>query len=453
MDKVETQVEELAGNKVRLTVEVPRADVEHAIDHAASDLAGSLRIPGFRKGKVPVPVLLARLGRERVYTEAVESHIGGWFWNAAEKQRIHPVERPEYRYDVPSSDSESFQFIATVAVQPKPELADWGQLEVPAADPEVPVELVDAELESLRASVAELVPVEGRPARDGDTLVIDLSEPGGAAERDVVVELGAGGLVEELEQALVGASVGDTTEVDYEASEGAPGKLQATVKEIKEKRLPPLDDELARAATEFETLAELRADIESRLREQLEEELESSFRAAAIDRLVEASKVEVSGPLVEARAAELWNGLVGSLQRRGIAVDSYLQITGKSEEQARGELRAQAERSVAREVVLEEVAERAAIEVSDEEIRELIREQAGAAGEDPEAVIERIWQAGGHEKLRNDLRLRNALDRVVAEVKRIPADLARAREKLWTPDAGEPPQDTKLWTPSSKEPA
>ena len=143
MGRVETQVEELADNKVRLTVEVPRADVKHAIDHAASDLAGSIRIPGFRRGKVPRQVLLARLGRERVYSEAVESHIGGWFWNAAAKRRLHPVERPEYRYELPGSEADDFHFTATVVVQPKPELADWTKLEVAAPEPEVPAEVVE----------------------------------------------------------------------------------------------------------------------------------------------------------------------------------------------------------------------------------------------------------------------------------------------------------------------
>src|SRR5712691_1294783 len=131
MGRVETQVEELADNRVRLSVEVPSADVKHAVEHAASDLAGSLRIPGFRKGKVPMPVLLARVGRERLYTEAVESHIGSWFRNAASRSRIHPVAQPEYGYDLPASDDEPFHFTATVPIQPKPELPDWKELEVP----------------------------------------------------------------------------------------------------------------------------------------------------------------------------------------------------------------------------------------------------------------------------------------------------------------------------------
>src|SRR5436305_4223740 len=134
MGRVEAQVEELPENRVRLTVEVPRDAVRHAVDHAASDLAGSVKIPGFRKGKVPLPVLVSRVGKERLYSEAVESHIGGWFRNAAATAKIRPISRPEYEYDVPSSADGGFRFRATVDVQPPIEAADWTTLEVPAAE-------------------------------------------------------------------------------------------------------------------------------------------------------------------------------------------------------------------------------------------------------------------------------------------------------------------------------
>src|SRR6266487_3491576 len=190
MERVLTQVEELPENKVRLSVEVPSADVKHAIEHAASDLAASVKIPGFRKGRVPRQVLLARIGRDRVLAEAVESHIGGWFRSAVASSRILPVSQPEYLYELPASDDDAFSFAATVAVQPKPEPADWTQLEVPSADPDIPEELVDAQVQELQRSIAALEPVDNRPAREGDVLVVDLV---GAAEaqRDYVVDLGA----------------------------------------------------------------------------------------------------------------------------------------------------------------------------------------------------------------------------------------------------------------------
>ena len=134
---MQAQVEELGDSKVRLTVEVPGADVKHAVDHAATDLADSVKIPGFRKGKVPLLVLKQRIGKERLYAEAVESHIGGWFWNAAAQTGIRPVEQPEYGYELPDGEASDWRFTATVAVQAKPELPDWSTLEVPAAEPEV----------------------------------------------------------------------------------------------------------------------------------------------------------------------------------------------------------------------------------------------------------------------------------------------------------------------------
>jgi trigger factor len=453
MGRVETQVEELPDNRVRLTVEVPRADVRHAVEHATTDLAGSVKVPGFRKGKVPSQVLLARLGHERVFGEAVESHIAGWFLNAAASTRIRPVAAPEYAYDLPDSEDEEFQFTATVSVQPKPEPADWTALDVPYVEPEVPREVVDEELEELRASVAELAPVEGRPAQTGDVVVIDALDASGDGQRDLVVELGSGRLVEEIERALTGASPGETRQVEFQLADGSSSTAEVTLKELNEKVLPPLDDELARTASEFDTLDELRADIERRIRELLEEEAETQFRSAAVDALVEASNVQAAGPLVETRTRELLNALGRSLERRGISAEAYLQLSDQSGEELVEHLRAEAQLSVARELVLEAVADNLGLQVSDEEIEELIREQAELHGDDPDQAVEQLLTADGHETLRGDLRLRKALDRVAGEARRIPAEVARAREEIWTPDKETPATETKLWTPSSKEPA
>ena len=448
-----TQVEELPDNRVRLRVEVPQADLQHAVEHATSDLARSVKIPGFRKGKVPTQVLEARIGRERIFTEAVESHIGGWFVNAAASTRIRPVAAPEYDYDLPDSEEADFTFTATVSVQPKPEPADWTKLEVGYAEPEVPAEVVDAELEELRASVAELAPVGGRAARTGDVVVIDVLSESGDGQRDLVVELGAGRLVEELERTLIGAEPGERKEVELPQPDGSTVNATIALKEVKEKLLPPLDDEVARAASEFDTLDELRADIERRIREVLEEETDTAFRADAVDALVQATGVQAAGPLVEARTRELLNGFARSLERRGISPEAYLQLTGQTSEELVEGLGAQAQLSVARELVLEAVADKLGIEVSDAEIEELIREQADMHGDDADEAIRQVFESGGHEALRSDLRLRKALDRVAAEVQRVPAEVAHARESIWTPDKESSPTETKLWTPGSKEPA
>ena len=156
-----------------------------------------------------------------------------------------------------------------------------------------------------------------------------------------------------------------------------------TVKEIKEPVLPPLDDELAKSASEFETLAELREEIETRLRDLVEAELNSEFRSAAVDRLAEASNVSVADALVDTRANDLLAGLLRSLERRGLNVETYLQLTGQSPEQLRDAVRAEARQSIARELVLEAAADKLGIEVTDDEVKELIREEAEAPAKTP----------------------------------------------------------------------
>jgi trigger factor len=446
---VQAQVEELPENRVRMTVQVPSHDVHHAIEHAASDLAERVKIPGFRKGKVPHQVLVQKVGRERLMTEAVESHIGGWFWNAATQTRVRPVAQPEYDFELPASDSEDWHFTATFPVQAKPELPDWKTLEVGAIEPTVPEELVTQELDALRSTVAELVPVEGRPVGPEDTVIVDLISPQGETRRDYVVELGRGAVVEEIEQSLVGMSAGETKEIDFELADDAKQTVSVTVKEIKEKVLPELDDELARSASEFDTLDELRAEIEERLRAQIAEESEAQFRSDVADALVAASKVDASGPLVEARTRELLRGLARQVEARGIPLDTYLTMTGQQPEELLARLGEEAERSVARELVLDAAADQLGIEIADAEIEELVQEQAGIVGDDAEATLLKLRETGRFEQLRDDRRLRNALDRVASEVKRIPKELAEARDQIWTPEKEKQQTDTKLWTPGS----
>jgi trigger factor len=444
--RMATQVEQLADDRVRLTVDVPAHDVHHAVEHAANDLAQSVRIPGFRKGKVPRPLLVQRIGKERLYAEAVESHIGGWFWNAATRARVNAVAQPEFEYQLPASESDDWSFSATVSVQPKPEPADWTTLEVPKQEAEVPTEAVDAELELLQRVAAEVVPVEGRPARDGDTAVVDVILVDGSAQRDYVVELGSGRLVEEVENGVIGLSPGESREIAYEVADGARRTATVVLKELKEPVLPPLDDDLAKAASEFDTLGELRGEIEERLTSQVADELEGVFRAAAVDELVRSTSFVPTGPLVELRTRELLNALAQSLQQRGVDAASYLQLTGQSPEELEQRLRAEASLSVARELVLEAVADKLGIEVSDDEIRGELR-TAGESDED----IEEFVAEGGADRVRGDIRLKKALDRIAAEVKPIAPELHEARESIWTPEKEQPAQPPKLWTPGSKE--
>ena len=446
-----TKVEELPESRVRLEIEVPEEDVQHALEHAASDLAGSLKIPGFRKGKAPIQVVSARIGREALWEEAVRSHVDGWFWAAAADSGVRPVANPEVEVaDGPPDEGETFRFSATVSVVPTPKIGDWQDLEVPTVEAEVPEELVEAELERVRETVAELAPVE-RPVQPGDAVVIDLDgEEPGTTQRDYVVEVGTGRLVDEIEAALVGMSPGDVKEVEFELADDRKATVEVTAKEVKEKILPPLDDDLARAATEFETLADLRASIEGQLHEQLESELEAQLRQDAVDALVAATSFEGLEPMVERRTAELANGFVRSIEGRGLSLEAYMAMTGQTEQQLVERLRAESEQSLKRELVLDAVADELGLAVEDEAIETLVREQAEEAGEDPEQVLVAVRDGRGFEQLRGDLRMRKALDEVVARVKKIPVELARAREKLWTPEKEKGAAEKTLWTPGSE---
>jgi trigger factor len=446
------QVEEVGENRVRLTVEVPPEQVKHAVEHALHDLSETAKIPGFRQGKVPQPILVSRLGKDRIYAEAVDSHIGGWFWSAASRSRIRPVAEPEYEYELPASADDGWSFAATVDVQPLPEIVDWTELEVPRVEVEVPEEAIDAEIEALREAVAELAPANGRPAQPGDTLVVDLVDPEGEAQRDTVVELGAGTMTPELEQALVGAAAGDTKQISFPRGDGSTGTVEVTVSEVQEKILPPVDDDLARAASEFDTLAELRESIAATLREQLDAEIDAAFRVAAVDALIQASDVQPALALVRTRATDLLTGFVRSLERRGVDLETYLAASGTPAEELQRQFVLEAAVSIARELALEALADRASIDVSDDEVREYLREEAANAGEeDADGLIEDVWAHGQQESIREDLRLRAALDRLVADVKPIAPDLAAARDKLWTPDKEKAEAGTKLWTPGGKE--
>jgi trigger factor len=392
-----------------------------------------------------MPVLISRIGKERLYSEAIESHIAGWYGNAVARTRIRPAEQPELDYELPSSDDQDWTFTATVSVLPAPSVADWTKLQVPYAEPEVPEDYVDHELSVLRSTVAELSPVEDRPAEQGDTVVIDLLA-GDGGQRDYVVELGSGRLLPELEDQLVGMSAGETKELQLDRpNDEAATPVQVTVKEIKEKVLPPLDDELARSASEFDTLDDLRADVEQRLREQLEAEADEAFRRATLDRLVEASNVTVSGPLVDSRTRTLLRELDSVMRRSGGSLDAYLQLSGESAEALVARLREQAAASVAGELVLEAAADQLGITVSEEEVDAAFRERF----EEADTILEQARESGVYDSEREAMRLALALDRITSEVERVPPEQAAARDAIWTPDKEKPKTETKLWTPGS----
>ena len=461
---MKTSVKELPDSRVRVEVDVDAADFDRRMERAARGLGGELRIPGFRKGKVPPQVVIQRVGREAVMEEALREALPEWYERALLETGVIPVGDPKLDVAGFPSEGKPLSFSIEVAVRPEARLGSYTGLEVGKAEPEVPEEALNAELERLREGFGSLRPVE-RAARAGDSLLVDYrgeidGEPfeGGEA-RDFLLELGAEGLLEGFDEALTGAQAGDEREVqvrfpdDYrpERLAGNDATFKVDVKEVREKQLPELDDEFAAQASEFDTLAELREDIAAKIREALEHRAEDEFRQAAVDAAVEQATVEVPDDVVTARATDMWERVERSLQGRGISPEAYLRMQNRSREELVGDAKPEAEQALKREAVLAAIADKEGIEVSDEDLVESLRHTAEEhENTTPEKLLERLRSQGRDGLLGEELRLRKAADLVAESAKPIPKDRADAREKLWTPGKEERGPEGGLWTPGDE---
>ncbi len=460
---IKTTVTELPESRVRVEAQVPAEEVERRVQQAARELGRQMRIPGFRKGKVPPPVVIRRLGREAVLDEALRGALGGWYVNAIDQAGITPVGEPEL--DVPKelpAEGQPLSFSIEIGVRPQAKLGQYRGLEVGRREPHVEQAAIDEELERLRDRVATLETVQ-RPAQRGDHVVIDYvgtvdGEPfEGGEGRDQVLELGSGGLVAGFEEQLIGAGAGEQRIVHATFPEGYPGELggkqaefDVTVNEVKAKRLPELDDELASEAAGLDTLDELRDDIAARLRQADERAIEREFEEAALDAAVDEAEIELPERLIHARAHELLEQTLTALKRQGISPEAYLRITGKDEETLAHEAEPEAASALRREAVLAAIVEAEQFEPSDEQLVAALRPAAERSGASAEDVLARLRTDGRVDELREDVASRQALELVVREAKPISVEQAQAREKLWTPgkEEGEP-RPGRLWTPGS----
>ncbi|HSC02605.1 MAG TPA: trigger factor [Solirubrobacteraceae bacterium] len=466
-DTVTTTVTELPESRVRVQAEVAPEEVERRIQQAARELGRQMRIPGFRKGKVPPPVVIRRLGREAVLDEALRSALGTWYADAIDGAGIAPVGEPDL--DVPSelpAQGEPLQFSIEIGVRPAAKLGQYKGLEVGRREPAVEEEQIDEEIERLRDRLATLETVE-RPADTGDHVVIDYvgSVDGtgfeGGTGRDQLLELGSGRLIPGFEEQLVGASAGDERTVsvtfpeDYQATElaGKEAQFAVTVSEVKEKRLPELDDDFASEAAGFDTMAELREDIGQRLRTIDERSLEREFEDAVIEAAVGEAQVDVPDKLVHARAHELLEDTFSMLARQGITKESYLRFSGRDEETLAHEAEPEAAAALKREAVLAAVVEAENIEPTDEQVREALEPSAERQGTTVEKLLERLRETGRFDRMRQEVATRQAVELLVAEAKPISVEQAKARQKLWTPGKQDPDHPEggsgQLWTPGS----
>jgi trigger factor len=501
-DTLTTTVTELPESRVRLEVQVPPDEVESRLELKARQLGRELKLPGFRRGKVPAPLVLQRVGREAVLEEAVRDTIGSWYADAIATSGIVPVGDPQLNLGDLPPQGQALQFSIEIGVLPAATLGAYKGLEVGRGEPQVSEQQIEQEVERLRERLAKLETVQ-RPAEKGDFVAIDylgslvvesgaerVAQPAegrragpldhssqlepfeGGEGRDQLVQLGSDSLIPGFEDGLVGAAAGEQRTValsfpaDYghEPLAGRPASFQITVKEVKRKDLPALDDDLAIDAG-FDTLAELRADIRERLRAVDEQRLEGEFRQAALDAAVAQATVQTPPALVQARAQEMWERMLHSLSHRGITREAYLQIDGRAEEDILAELLPDAEQALRREAVLTAVVAAEQIAPDEDALLEAVAPTAEREGLPPVQVFERLRDSGRLDDLREDLAARQAMDLIAAQAQPIPLEQAQAREKLWTPEkaaeqaqtpsgeseragaAGAPGAPGRLWTP------
>jgi trigger factor len=361
----------------------------------------------------------------------------------------------------PESEGEPLAFAFEVGVRPPARLGEYKGLEVGRAESEVPDDIVDREIERVREGFARLEPVQ-RPAKEGDSLLIDFEGlidgtafEGGKAE-DYLLELGSGQLIEGFEEQLAGAEPGEERSVevsfpdDYHAENlaGKAAVFNVTVKEVREKILPELDDDFASEASEFDTLDELRADIREKVGEALDSRAAEDFRVAAIDAAVEAATVDVPPDLVTARSTERWERMERQLAGRGMDPNAFLQMQGKTRDELIEESKPDAEKELKREAVVTAIADAEGIEVTEEEMVEALEHSAEHERTTPEKLLERLRANGRDAMVREDLRARKAIELVADSAKPIPLEQAEAREQIWTPEK-ERKKAGELWTPDS----
>jgi trigger factor len=459
---VKTNVTELPDSRARVEVEVPAELVDRGMQRSARGLAKEMRMPGFRKGKAPPSLVIRQLGFGAVLQEAIREALPEWYEQGLLSSRLSPVGDPDIEIvSTPEAEGEPLSFKFEIGVRPKAKLGEYKGLEVGRAEPEPSEEIVDREIERIREGFARLEPVE-RAAADGDALLVDFEglvdgkafEGGKAA--DYLLELGSGQLIEGFEEQLRGVDGGEQRQVevtfpeDYGAEHlaGQDAVFTVDVKEVREKVLPELDDDFASEASEFDTLAELRADIGKRVAEAVDERAEQDFRVAAVDAAVDAATIELPDDLVTARAAERWERVERQLAGRGMSPDSFLQMQGKTREEVLEESKPDAERELKREAVLAAIAEAEAIEVSEEEMVEALAHSAEHERTTPEKLLARLRENGRDAMVREDIEVRKAIDVVADSAKSIPLEQAEAREKIWTPEKEEE-EKGELWTPDS----
>lgn len=422
--------EKIEKNLVELQVEVEAEKFTEALNKTIKKMAGKANIPGFRKGKAPKAMIVKYYGKEVLYNEALDAMLPDAYFQAVLETEIEPVDRPEVEI-VSVEEGQPLVFKAKVQVKPEVELGQYTGLEVEKPAQEVNELDVKHELDQLQQRHAKIVTLDQGNVVAGDIAVIDfegfvdgVAFPGGTGS-DYPLEIGSNTFIPGFEDQVVGASIGEVRDVnvtfpeEYHSQDlaGKDALFKVTVKGLRRKEVLPLDDELAKDVSDFDTLDELKEDITNKLKERAEQQAEAAIRNQVIEKAVGAAKVELPEVMVDSRVNEMLNEMGQRLQRQGISLEDYFKFTGADMANVRKDLRPEAEKSVLSDLVLEAIARKENIDATDEEVEAELAKMAANMNQEVSALKQMVEAQGNLDMLKNSIAFQKTIQFLIDNAK------------------------------------
>lgn len=419
------QVEKLEKSMAKLTVEVAAEEFDAALTKAYQKSRSKISIPGFRKGKAPRAMIEKMYGAGIFYEDAANIIIPDAYESAAEESGLEIVAQPEIDV-IQMEKGEAFIFTASVAVKPEVTLGEYKGIELEKRTAEVTDEEVDEEINRIRETNSRMITVDDRAAQDGDTVLIDFDGyvdgeqfEGGKAE-NYSLTLGSHSFIDTFEEQLVGKNIGEETEVhvtfpdQYQAEElqGKPALFKVTIKEIKVKELPELDDDFAQDVSECDTLEEYKAETRTKLTESKEAALKREKEEDIVNQIIENATMDIPEQMVDAQTRQMTQEFAGRLQSQGLSLEQYMQFTGMNPQKMVEELKPQALKRIQSRLVLEAVVAAENIEISEEEFNKEVENIASMYSMEADKFKEMISE-NEKKQIEMDIAVQKAVDLVV----------------------------------------
>ena len=421
--KVE-QLEE--KNMVKLVIEASAEEFEAGLNAAYNKNKNKISVPGFRKGKAPRKMIEQLYGSQIFFEDAANEIIPDAYADAAKESGLDIVSQPKVSIEQLEA-GKPFIFAAEVAVRPEVELGEYKGVEVTKADAEVTDADVEEELKKVQDQNSRTVSVEDRAVKDGDMTVIDFEGfidgeafDGGKGE-NYPLTIGSHSFIDTFEEQMIGMNIGEEKELnvtfpeDYHAEnlKGKPATFKVTVKEIKEKQLPELDDDFAQDVSDFDTLAEYKDDLKKRIAERKESEAKAKKESEAIEKVVEAAKMDIPQAMIDTQVNRMLEDFAMRLQQQGLSVEQYFQYTGMTADKIMEEMKPEAVKRIKNSLVLEAVAKAENIEVSEEEFEAELQKMADMYKMEIEKIKE-FMQDAEAKQMKDDIAIQKAVELIVS---------------------------------------